>query len=224
MKVLDGKTISIYSNVQLNVINSNTGTVERKFCGHNKITSRGIEVLTDYISGYFSISKDYASNHEESVRIINTWLENVPSYIEIGTSSTPENYTDIGVINPIIDPITKNKITFAISSGPSSTIQTTASGSLSEETSYGDGKTVSFAALSKSTTFTNFPSGTNSEILNSDGEMIELSELALMSSNGKCWARICLGDKKMILNKRRVYDIIWNVTLTSLSTQNIIIG
>lgn len=74
--------------------------------------------------------------------------------------------------------------------------------------------------LSRSDTFEYFNSSSDGIILDENGNNLVLKELALMNKSGdKCWARIAFAENTLLLNKNRIYDILWNINLVSIKTQ-----
>lgn len=227
------KSESIGSNVNVRIreIDRITGKVVRSIVKHNKITRTGLGIIADYISAYFNSgnllnvsSSDVEVNKIDYINKFKTLLQNLPYKVYIGTDGSKEEYNDIGIRTAIIDPITSEPIHFQLSNG-SSTLQSALSGSLTSTSTsgYKDGITISYTFLSRSDTFENFSTRTDSVVTDNEGNPIYIRELALMNYiEDKCWARVSLIDGDVpgiLINKNRVYDILWNINLVSINTQ-----
>lgn len=160
----------------------------------------------------------------------------LPYAVQIGTDGTLEYFRDKGVHNGIKDPVTGDIITFYLSQG-SSTMQSSISGSLISTNGFENGITISYGFLSSPNSFKNFKTSSSQEgiIVDGNNNTILIRELALMTRDcDKCWARISLVRHSnpwstsgptnnqsigLVLNKNRIYDIVWNINLVSMNTQ-----
>lgn len=225
---MTGESLGMNVNVRIREIDRITGLIRNSITGHNRITETGLRFLADYISAHFNsgqildlTDRQINENIENLINDFKVLVSNLPYSVCIGNNSSLEQYSDIGVKSPIEDPKTKKPIEFKLSDG-ASTIQSALLGSLQSASidNYEQGITISYTTLSDSTTFENFNTNANGVIVDDHDQLIKLTELALMSKNGKCWARIAFAENDgLILNKNRVYDILWNINLVSIPTQ-----
>lgn len=226
---MSNASMGINVNVQITERDRRTGSITNRLSGHNRITSTGIGLITDYISAHFDsgnllnfTNSELIENKDMLIEKFRSLLMDLPYQVILGTNNQQEGYLDSNIKNAIKDPITNKPISLKLSNG-ASVVQSALQGSLISVQGYEFGKTVSLTTLSRSDTFENFPTNTTGIILDQSGNVIQLGELVLMSKSNKCWARIAFSDDKnlssMSLNKNKVYDIVWNINLVSINTQ-----